>query len=69
MSDEPRNELTRAWEQGREALQWYAEQVAGCRKITSEGDAARHALDADGGKRAQAALEALPAAPPPEVTK
>lgn len=39
-----------------EALAWYAEQVAGCRKITPEGDAARQALDADGGKRAKAAL-------------
>jgi hypothetical protein len=39
-----------------EALRWYAEQVAGCRKITSEGEQARNALDADGGQRARAAL-------------
>ncbi|USY26673.1 hypothetical protein NIZ92_06455 [Alcaligenes sp. 1735tsa3] len=39
-----------------EALSWYAEQVAGCRKIGSPGDTARQALDADGGKRARAAL-------------
>ena len=43
----------------REALQWYAEHVANCRKITSEGDKARHALDADGGKRALAAIRSL----------
>jgi hypothetical protein len=40
----------------REALEWYAEQVAGCRKLGSIGDPARHALDADGGKRARTAL-------------
>lgn len=40
----------------REALAWYAEQAENCRKITHEGDTARHALDADGGKRARAAL-------------
>ena len=39
-----------------EALQWYAEQVAGCRKITSEGDTARKALDRDGGERARKSL-------------
>ena len=33
-----------------EALRWYAEQVAGCRKFS--GDAARHELHTDGGKRA-----------------
>lgn len=38
------------------ALQWYAETVAGCRKLTGEGDSCRAALDADGGKRARAAL-------------
>lgn len=38
------------------ALRWYAEQVAGCRKIGSAGDPFRHALDADGGHRARAAL-------------
>jgi hypothetical protein len=46
----------------RAALEWYAEQVAGCRKITREGNTARHALDADGGKRAR---EALSASSPP----
>lgn len=39
-----------------EALEWYAEQVKNCRKITSEGNDARNSLDADGGKRATAAL-------------
>lgn len=38
-------------------LEWYGEQAAGCRKVTSEGDAARHALDADGGKRARSTLK------------
>jgi hypothetical protein len=42
-----------------EALTWYAEQVAGCRKVTSEGNDARRALDQDGGKRATDALSAL----------
>ena len=41
-----------------EALEWYAEQVRDCRKITSEGDAARRTLDKDGGQRARAALAA-----------
>lgn len=40
----------------REALEWYAEQARLCRLITSEGDAGRHALSDDGGKRARAAL-------------
>lgn len=44
----------------REALEWYAEQVAGCRKIGNIGDPARHELDRDGGKRAREALAALP---------
>lgn len=39
-----------------EALRWYAEQAAGCRKLGRDGDAARAALDADGGGRARAAL-------------
>ena len=38
------------------ALDWYAEQTAGCRKVTSEGNEARHQLDSDGGKRARTAL-------------
>jgi hypothetical protein len=40
----------------RAALKWYAEQAEGCRKLGSIGDPFRHALDADGGKRARAAL-------------
>lgn len=40
----------------RAALEWYAEQVAGCRKLGSAGDSFRQALDRDGGKRATAAL-------------
>lgn len=39
-----------------EALDWYAIQVAACRKITHEGDTARSTLDRDGGSRARAAL-------------
>lgn len=41
----------------RAALEWYAERVADCRKITPEGDNARQALDRDGGKRARALLQ------------
>ena len=41
-----------------EALEWYEQQAAGCRKLTSEGDDCRQALDSDGGKRAQTALAA-----------
>jgi hypothetical protein len=38
-----------------EALDWYDEHGAGCRKLGSVGDPFRHALDADGGKRAREA--------------
>ena len=41
-----------------EALVWYSEQVSGCRKVTSEGERSRAALDRDGGARARAALAA-----------
>lgn len=41
-----------------EALVWYSEQVLGCRKVTSEGEQYRAALDSDGGARARAALAA-----------
>lgn len=44
----------------REALAWYGEQARLARLIHSEGDAGRHALAADGGKRAQVALAAAP---------
>jgi len=40
----------------REALRWYEEKVAECRKIGSLGDNARQALDLDGGFRARDAL-------------
>jgi hypothetical protein len=43
-----------------EALHWYGEQARLCRLIHSEGDAGRHALEADGGKRAIAAIEGEP---------
>lgn len=49
-------EPTSAIELMRAALQWYAEKVADCRKISGPGDDARHALDRDGGNRARAAL-------------
>ena len=39
-----------------EALRWYGEQSRLARLIHSEGDAGRHAIAADGGKRAAAAL-------------
>lgn len=42
-----------------ESLAWYGEQARLCRIIHKEGDAGRHALDADGGKRARAALRDL----------
>ena len=42
----------------REALEWYGEQARLVRLVHREGDAARHALDADGGKRAREALAA-----------
>ena len=42
-----------------EALDWYREQARLARLIHSEGDAGRHALQADGGKRAAAALAAF----------
>lgn len=41
----------------RKALEWYDEKVTGCRKVTSEGNLARQALDADGGQRARTALK------------
>ena len=41
-----------------EALRWYSEQTRLCRLIHKEGDAGRHALDGDGGKRARAAIAA-----------
>lgn len=44
----------------REALAWYAEMAAGCRKLGSLGNPARHALDADGGKCARDALGQVP---------
>lgn len=37
----------------RDALAWYGEQARLCRLIHSEGDAGRHALADDGGKRAR----------------
>lgn len=39
-----------------EALAWYGEQARLAKLIHSEGDAGRHALAADGGSRARAAL-------------
>lgn len=49
----------------REALEWYADQAKDCRKLTSEGEKARNALDRDGGTKARAALSAVPATPAP----
>jgi len=56
----PSQSDARAEAKVREALEWYAEQVAGCRKLGNIGDPARHELDRDGGKRAREALGALP---------
>ena len=44
----------------REALRWYEEKVAECRKIGSLGDNARQGLDLDGGFRARDALSQQP---------
>ena len=44
----------------REELAWYGEQARLARLIHSEGDAGRHALQDDGGKRARAALSPAP---------
>jgi hypothetical protein len=43
-------------ERMRDALEWYGEQARLARLIHSEGDAGRHALAEDGGKRARAIL-------------
>jgi regulator of replication initiation timing len=43
----------------RTELEWYGEQARLCRLIHSEGDKGRHALSADGGNRARAALAEL----------
>ena len=43
----------------REALEWYGEQTRLCRLIHSGGDPGRHALSADGGNRAAAAIRSL----------
>jgi hypothetical protein len=37
-------------------LEWYAAQVADCRKLGRDGDVARGKLDRDGGSKARAAL-------------
>jgi hypothetical protein len=50
-------QMTAKLKQMEEVLTWYAEKVAGCQKITSEGDDARRALDHDGGQLARTALE------------
>lgn len=42
-----------------EALKWYESAACDCRKITREGDDARHALHADRGKRASTAIAAI----------
>ena len=46
-----------------EALEWYQEKAEGCRKITRDGDNARHALDADYGRRAKAVITLIAAKP------
>lgn len=56
--------LTAEIDRLRQTLEWYAEQARLCRLIHSEGDAGRHALSEDGGKRAQQALTAIPETAP-----
>lgn len=46
----------------RAVLEWYAEHVAGCRKLGPDGDASRQALDKDGGERARSVLASAPVA-------
>ena len=46
-----------------EALKWYGEQARLCRLIHSEGDAGRHSLSNDGGRRAAAILSRFDAEP------
>lgn len=55
--------IANAGEAMREALAWYGEQARLARLIHSEGDAGRHALQEDGGKKADAILSLLPSAP------
>ena len=42
-----------------EAIEWYAAQVADCRKRGLEGDTARAKLDRDGGYKARTVLQEL----------
>ncbi len=51
-----KQEIARATEPYVVALVWYAEKVAGCRKIGREGDEIRAELDRDGGENARTAL-------------
>lgn len=50
------------------ALQWYAAQVADCRKHGREGDVARAKLDRDGGYMARQALAENHNAPQPLIS-
>ncbi|HEY5793428.1 MAG TPA: hypothetical protein VIU82_00310 [Bosea sp. (in: a-proteobacteria)] len=52
-------DLTRKLEAAAGALEWYGEQARLARLIHSEGDAGRHALANDGGRRAREAHAAL----------
>ena len=55
-SDEGRIEAEAESERLRAELAWYGEQSRLARIIHTEGDSGRHALQADGGHRARAAL-------------
>lgn len=52
-----RIQLIKENERLRAALEWYADKVEKCRNLLDVGDAARNALDADGGQRARDALK------------
>lgn len=56
----PMEEVAREARALRDALLWYRDNAAMCRKIGSIGEPARKALDADGGKRADEVMDNSP---------
>ncbi|SEJ16115.1 Restriction alleviation protein Lar [Sphingomonas sp. OV641] len=56
----PREEVAAEVRALRDALLWYRDNAAMCRKIGSIGEPARKALDADGGKRADEVMDNSP---------
>ena len=64
-------ELQAQVQTARDALEWYAEQGADCRKIGARGDVARAKLDRDGGHKARVTIAAMiqPTEPRPDAAK